>query len=426
MKWLKKIFSKESPPPTPAEEPPKLDLSRVDGWIADRSADSGFEGGVRSLYASIEGVARDLERDLSALESAEPAEEAPPRLLKAGTATRETVVRQMRVLVEKLAPPRRADQASAEEYHSTILKLLQNTVQKFGRAQRYTAALFPGEVEAIKSDLGAISRHLSELGDLLQEREESLGAHREAASAAARVREGRGQIEALRAEISDGEALLSRLRDEEAGHQEEIEAWSRSDEGRRGREEKKSLEEKMRERDQIEMSMRDLVAPLAKALSRAVKQDDSDRIALQHREVFELLIVAPARALEGDASGALSELKSKVDLLGLRDKMRERVMEHIDHLLEDRPLHLLKARHSALTAEIEELEESLSKRGGDTARLKAKRDLVRQRISSLEAELEDRRRSLALLEDRLSGDLSDLKGRLEEIAESPLEVDPYR
>jgi hypothetical protein len=111
LKWLKKIFSKESPPPTPAEEPPKLDLSRVDGWIADRSADSGFEGGVRSLYASIEGVARDLERDLSALESAEPAEVAPPRLDKAGTATRETVVRQMRVLVEKRAPPRTADQA---------------------------------------------------------------------------------------------------------------------------------------------------------------------------------------------------------------------------------------------------------------------------------------------------------------------------
>lgn len=424
MKWLKKIFSREKASSAPSEPPPKLALSRVEEWLADRFAEPGFEDGARTLYASIERLARKLEGDLSALEAAEPGEDAPPRLLKAGTATRETVVRQMRVLVEKLAPPRRADQASAEEYHSAILKLLQNTVQKFGRAQRYTAALFPGEVEAIKSDMGSISRLLSDLSDLLQEREAGLGAYRGAASAASRVRERRGQIEALTAEISDGEALLALLRDQETGHQKEIEAWARSDEGMRMREEKRSLEEKMRERDQVEMSMRDLVAPLAKALNRAVKQDESDRIALQHREVFDLLSGSPTRALEGDVSGALFELRSKVDLLGLREKIRERVIEHIDHLQEDRPLQLLKARHAALTAEIELLEESLSKRGSETGRLRDERDQVRQKIPALEAGLEERRRSLALLEDRLSGDLSDLKARLEDIADGPIEVDP--
>ncbi|HNR58589.1 MAG TPA: hypothetical protein PKJ51_09045, partial [Methanothrix sp.] len=97
---------------------------------------------------------------------------------------------------------------------------------------------------------------------------------------------------------------------------------------------------------------------------------------------------------------------------------------HIDHLQEDRPLQLLKARHAALTAEIELLEESLSKRGSETGRLRDERDQVRQKIPALEAGLEERRRSLALLEDRLSGDLSDLKARLEEIADGPIEVDP--
>jgi len=89
-----------------------------------------------------------------------------------------------------------------------------------------------------------------------------------------------------------------------------------------------------------------------------------------------------------------------------------------------RPLRLLKAGAGARTAGIGRVEESLSKRGSETGRLRDERDQVRQKIPALEAGLEERRRSLALLEDRLSGDLSDLEARLEDIADGPIEVDP--
>ena len=307
-----------------------------------------------------------------------------------------------------------------------MLKQLQNTVQKLGRAQRYTAALFPEEVDAINSDLGAISRHLAEMGDAIQEREAGLGAFGEAADLASRARGAQDQVEALLAEISEDEGILAVLRERERDHQREIDTWTRSDEGKRTLDERRAFEQKQREIDQIEMSMADLVAPLTKALSRAVKQDSSDRIALQHREGFEQLSDSPTKALDGNVSGALLELKSKVDLLGLRDKKRDRIIEQIDHLLEDRPLEVLKARHQALSREIEKLEESLSRSGRETGRLKEKRDQVRQKIPALEAELEDRRRSLAALEERLSCDLEDLKKKLEEISEGPVEIDPHR
>ncbi|HRW82596.1 MAG TPA: hypothetical protein P5049_03970 [Methanothrix sp.] len=429
LKWLKKIFSKEKAGPgrqDEAETPPKLALSYVEEWLAVRSQEPEFDERVRSLYAAIERLAGEFESDLLALEKAVPREDAPPRLLKAGTATRETVARQMRVLSERLSPPARADLASAKEYHSAMLKQLQNTVQKLGRAQKYTAALFSQEADAINSDLGAISRHLAEMGEAVQEREASLGAFREAAALASRARGAQDQVEALLAEISEDEGILAVLRDREKGHQKEIETWTRSDEGKRTLDEKRAFEQKQREIDQIEMSMADLVSPLTKALSRAVKQDSSDRIALQHRDVFELLSGSPARALEGDVSGALLELKSKVDLLGLRDKKRDRIIEQIDHLLEDRPLEVLKARHQALSREIEKLEESLSRSGRESGRLREKRDQVRQKIPALEAELEDRKRSLAALEERLSGDLADLERKLEEISEGPVEIDPHR
>lgn len=275
----------------------------------------------------------------------------------------------------------------------------------------------------INSDLGAISRHLSDLGDEVRERKERLEKFLEAADLASQVCERRDQIEALKDEISGDEDLLATLRDRERGHQKEIESWTRSDEGKRNLDERKAQEKKLRERDQIEMSMADLVSPLTKAISRIVKQDDSDRIVLQHRGIFEQLSSSPAKALEGDVSGALLELKSKVDLLGLRDKKRARIIEQIDHLLEDRPLEVLKARHLRLQDEIEELERNLSKSSRETARLKEKRDQVRQRIQAQEAAIEERKRSLAALEERLSGDLADLKITLEDISEGPVEID---
>jgi chromosome segregation ATPase len=428
LKWLKKIFQKEKAGEDREDEeaPSTLALSYVEEWLSGRSQEPEFEKRVRSLYDQIERVSKNLEGDLLALEKAEPKDEVPPRLLKAGSAAREKVARQMRVLSERLAPPPRADTRSVEEYHSAMMKHLQNTVQKFGRAQRYTAALFPREVEMINSDLGAISRHLADLGEEVSEREASLEKFVVAAELASQVREKHDQIESLRAEISEDEGLLAVMRDRERGHQKEIETWTRSDEGKRNLDEKKSLEQKLREKDQIEMSMADLVSPLTKAISRIVKQDDSDRIALKHREVFEQLSGSPARALEGDISGALLELKSKVDVLGLRDKKRDRITEQIDHLLEDRPLEVLKARHLALKGEIEELERNLSKSGRETSRLKEKRDQVRHKIPVLEADLEDRRRNLAAMEERLSGDLAELKEKLEEIAGGPMEIDIHR
>jgi hypothetical protein len=428
VKWLKKIFSKEKAGEGRRDEeaPSTLAFSHVEEWLRGRSQEPEFENRVRSLYGMIERVTKNLEGDLLALEKAEPKEDVPPQLLKAGSAARETVTRQMTFLSDRLAPPMKADLESVEEYHSAMVKHLQNTVQKFGRAQRYTAALFPREVEMINSDLGSISRHLADLGEELQEREASLEKFVEAADLASHVREKRDQIEALRAEITGDEDLLVVMRDRERGHQKEIESWTRSDEGKKNIDERKSLEQKLREKDQIEMSMADLVSPLTTAISRIVKQDDSDRIALQHREVFEQLSGSPARALEGDVSGALLELKSKVDLLGLRDKKRDRIIEQIDHLLEDRPLEVLKARHLRLKGEIEELERSISKSGRETKRLKEKRDQVRQKIPALEAGIEERKKSLAVMEDRLSKDLADLKRKLEEIAGGDVEIDVRR
>ena len=86
MKWLKKIFSKENAVEDRNEEAPvTLALSHVKDWLDERSQEPELERNLRSLYDSIERVAKDLEGDLLALERAEPKEDASPRLLKAGS-----------------------------------------------------------------------------------------------------------------------------------------------------------------------------------------------------------------------------------------------------------------------------------------------------------------------------------------------------
>ena len=92
--------------------------------------------------------------------------------------------------------------------------------------------------------------------------------------------------------------------------------------GRRTEELKKSLEEKKREKIQTEEELRSLISPLTKALGRITKQSSSDRISLEHGEVFLQLMNNPAHVSDNEIAGSLEELRAHLATLGLKDRGR--------------------------------------------------------------------------------------------------------
>jgi len=102
VKWLNDIFhGKEAKGKSIV-----LRLSDLDSWLEERSKNSLFEERLQDIYGRLQKGAEDLDRDINALRSAEPDKSTPPKLLRAGLASRQETVKQMDSLAEKLVPPR--------------------------------------------------------------------------------------------------------------------------------------------------------------------------------------------------------------------------------------------------------------------------------------------------------------------------------
>ncbi|VVB64035.1 Uncharacterised protein [uncultured archaeon] len=345
MKWLNNIFKKDNS----ANSASRLALADLDGWLDQRAENPEFEKKINDIYAKIGYVAVDLAADIKALRCASPKEAAPPRLLNAGLAAKEALTVQMKGLSEKLAPPSATDVSSAAEYHSRIVKGLGNTVLKFGRAQKYVAAIFPGQAEKLNSDLNRTSHLLVDLNETVDKRQSELldinAAKRLGGEVSDRVR----QMKELKKKLQDSEKKLVELQDLAIKNKSDLEVLESSEHGQKTKALKESLDIKLIELTKTETEMVELVFPLTKALSRLVKQGSSDRLELRNRKAFELLMRSPQEVVDSDIFETLLELRSKVDLLGLRDKKREKIVEHLDHLIEDKPLERLKAKHSEIT-----------------------------------------------------------------------------
>ncbi len=110
-------------------------------------------------------------------------------------------------------------------------------------------------------------------------------------------------------------------------------------------------------------------------------------------------------------------------VLGLKDRKKEKVLDHLDYLIAKKPLEGLKARHVKLQAEMQELEKKLAESTSGTALLNKDIAHARKEIERLEAELSSSRQNLAALEEKASSDEAELKERIGKIAGRPIEID---
>ena len=419
MKWLNNIFKKDNS----ANPASRLALSDLDAWLDHRAENPEFEKKISDIYAKIGYVAVDLAADIKALRCASPKESVPSRLLNAGLAAKEALIVQMKGISEKLVPPPATDVSSAAEYHSRIVKGLGNTVLKFGTAQNYVAALFPDQAEKLKSDLNRTSHLLVELNETVDKRQSELMDINASKRLGDEVVDKVRQIGELKKKLQDSEKKLVDLLDLATKAQSDLKVLESSEKGRRTKALKEMLDIKLIELTKIETEMVELVFPLTKALARLVKQGSSDRLELRNRKAFELLISSPQEVVDRDISDTLLELRSKVDLLGLKDKKRDKIVEHLDRLIEDQPLETLKAKHSEITEVAKGLMEKLSESSQEMTRLEETLNQTSQQIEMTKVGMHQNMKSLSTMEELVSRSETELKARVEKIASRPIALD---
>jgi hypothetical protein len=419
LKWLRDILQREKV----LDKTENLKFSDLDAWLEERRINSNFEGFLQKTYDKIDEIALDLVKNVEALEFAEPDENTPPRLLKAGLAARVEIIKHLESLIRSLAPPENMDIDSVSTYHWNLVKGLERAVLKFSRAYKYMAALFPRESEILNSELNMLSRLMMPLGDEIRNWRKELEEIWFSKELVARVRDEINKISDLRRSTKRNEEILAELQKSNRNLESEIKRFETTKEGRIIEDFKRSLESKSEELKAIDAEILNLVAPLTKALARIVKQGASERISLQHRRVLDLLSTTPIQALDNDVYGALKELKLNLAALGLKDRKKEKIMNHIDFLIDNEPLENLKSSHLRLQKDIKIIEQQLSKSCNEVNLLKEELSRAKKEMKGLEVELDQSRQALTDVEKRYSVDMAELKERLQKIAGKPVVID---
>jgi DNA repair exonuclease SbcCD ATPase subunit len=400
-----------------------LPLAEIDFWLEERAKESDFSVRCQEIYGRMDEAAKRLKVDISSLESASADDSSPPKLLRAGMAARGEVAKQLETLSLKLQPPKKDDLDGISQHHWALVKGLERTVTTFGRAKSYVAALFPRNIESINSDLTEISRLLVDLEKVIGERRKVQEESWYCRETAQRLKGELSGIVELRGRTQQDEAALLGLSSKLSRLEKEAERLEASDEGMRIRELKSSLEKRMAERSQAEAELHDLISPLNKALARMKKQGSSDRINLQHENVFERLGASPSSVQDKEIGGALKELQSHLAVLGLKDRKKEKVLDHIDLLIKRRSLEDVRARLQAVSEEISKMQSQIEEGSRESLRLKEEMSQAKKSKRSLEAALDQARKDLVLLDEKAESDEKELEERLTRIAGSPIKLD---
>lgn len=422
MKWIGNIFGRKGA----KEDTSSLKLGKIDSWLQEREGAGGFGERLGEIYGRMNEAALSLSRDIASLNSADADESTPPKLLRAGLAARVEVTKQLLSLSDKLAPPKKMDLDNAFQHQWTALKSLERSATIFARAQRYVAAIFPKSIERINSDLAEISRILLDLEGEIGKRRKFSEESWYSRELAERLQQVLPRIDDLKKKAQDDERTLTDLKVRLLALEDEAKRHSQSEEARRAEEMKRVLERAEAEKAGAEEELADLISPLSKALARIMKQGSISRISLQHENVFEQLLKAPGSVRDEDIAGALLELQSHLSRLGLKDRKKEKTLDHIDLLIKKRSLETAKARRASAEKEIHEAEATLNECSREARRLREEISLARKSIKSLETAIEQDRVELACAEEKAASDEKELAERLAKIAGRPVNLDHTR
>jgi hypothetical protein len=425
LSWLNKLLGQKLADPSRQVDVSRqgLPLSDLDRWLEERSQENRREEDIFKIYSQLVVAARELDDDVEKLRSASPAENSPPRLLKAGLAARDAFCQQMLLLSERLLPPSGGRIELAVDYHHGIANHLSRTALKFGRSQKYAASVFPEAVKRINSDLARLNLVLVDLEKILDDKQKEREKLQELRGALSRFLVDRRKIETLKKDIAVDKEALANLRDSGKRIEDELEGLSSCEDGQKRELLKEALNSYRLELKEIEAEAAGLISPLSKALARMIKQDSIDRVTLQNRRVLEQLSASSLESFDGEISGALQELQENIDLLGIKDKKKEKIVKHLSYLIDAEPLGALRLRHKMLQEKIASMENCLKEGGQETDRLEDELAEIQAQMERREVKISQSGDLLAVLEDRAAQEGEELKSRFFELADSPLDID---
>lgn len=412
MKFIKRIFGKKED--IPEEISIKIDDLSV--WIETESQKqfSVLRSDIKQKYDEISATLENLSTSRDQLKDAKFGEKTYKRLAKAGTSNRDNLIKNINVLIEKTIIPEDIDPSKAVEFYIDMKSTLKTCLDNTTRSQEYVKLIFPEGYKVVVIDLKRLDTLLDELMCFIEGVKDELDVYTKLPRDIEIINQSRHQIKEITDNIPQLEAKYESLKNNLHTGEDRLAEMERSEEIIKANELEKQIKTLNDRISGINSNVKELFAPLSKALLRMQKQHESGRHTLSsiNSNHLRTLIEDPPLILGNDINSFLNEIRKSVEdgTLGLKQQKANKTVEQIDRLTgSDILLSLYRDRESVsakLTGLLEERNRLTVYK--ERTRLEKKLSDYRSSINSIEQSLDIERKDL----DSLIEEVEQLKTKL--------------
>lgn len=417
MKFIKRIFGNKED--IPKEISIKIDDLSV--WIETESKKqfSVLRSDIKQKYDEISATLENLSTSRDQLKDAKFGEKTYKRLAKAGTSNRDNLIKNINVLIERTIIPEDIDPSKAVEFYIDMKSTLKTCLDNTTRSQEYVKLIFPEGYKVVVIDLKRLDTLLDELMYFIEGVKGELDVYTKLPGDIEIINQSRHQIKEMTDNIPQLEAKYESLKNNLHTGEDRLAEMERSEEIIKANELEKQIKTLNDRISGINSNVKELFAPLSKALLRMQKQHESGRHTLSsiNSNHLRTLIEDPALILGNDINSFLNEIQKSVEdgTLGLKQQKANKTTEQIDRLTgSDILLSMYRDRESdsaKLTRLLEERNRLTVYK--ERTRLEKKLSDYRSSINSIEQSLDIERKDLdsliekvEQLKTKLNSDLS--------------------
>jgi predicted nucleic acid-binding Zn-ribbon protein len=417
LKFITRIFGKKED--IPKEISIKIDDLSV--WIETESQKqfSVLRSDIKQKYDEISATLENLSTSRDQLKDAKFGEKTYKRLAKAGTSNRDNLIKNINVLIEKTIIPEDIDPSKAVEFYIDMKSTLKTCLDNTTRSQEYVKLIFPEGYKVVVIDLKRLDTLLDELMCFIEGVKDELDVYTKLPGDIEIINQSQHQIKEMTDNIPQLEVKYESLKNNLHTGEDRLAEMERSEEIIKAHELEKQIKTLNDRISGINSNVKELFAPLSKALLRMQKQHESGRHTLSsiNSNHLRTLIEDPPLILGNDINSFLNEIRKSVEdgTLGLKQQKANKTVEQIDRLTgSDILLSLYRDRESdsaKLTGLLEERNRITVYK--ERTRLEKKLSDYRSSINSIEQSLDIERKDLgSLIEEveqlktKLNSDLS--------------------
>jgi len=405
LKFIKRIFGNKED--IPKEISIKIDDLSV--WIETESQKqfSVLRSDIKQKYDEISATLENLSTSRDQLKDAKFGEKTYKRLAKAGTSNRDNLIKNINVLIERTIIPEDIDPSKAVEFYIDMKSTLKTCLDNTTRSQEYVKLIFPEGYKVVVIDLKRLDTLLDELMYFIEGVKDELDVYTKLPEDIEIINQSRHQIKEMTDNIPQLEAKYESLKNNLHTGEDRLAEMDRSEEIIKANELEKQIKILNNRISGINSNVKELFAPLSKALLRMQKQHESGRHTLSsiNSNNLRTLIEDPALILGNDINSFLNEIRKSVEdgTLGLKQQKANKTTEQIDRLTgSDILLSMYRDRESdsaKLTGLLEERNRLTVYK--ERTRFEKKLSDYRSSINSIEQSLDIERKDLDSLIEKI-------------------------